>query len=215
MTTRLTDLPYKRVNELHKEFNRRLTAEEGELLLKHPKLLDCMVKAMRERMATLAHYIVHVTYAPLPGMQVLETKFSGEGSVSVLFDGREWERHSSCVEIDETPGERIFRLAEPPEQFLGKRIRDCWDDLAAHFDREGDRFAIEKEGVEFAEAQPGLQCKDWILALGSSALDDGGDRCVTMLRARDRVRVLVDSWVDDALSDDDRLLLVRKVSAAL
>ncbi|MCR4256230.1 MAG: hypothetical protein NUW08_00830 [Candidatus Uhrbacteria bacterium] len=156
------------------------------------------------------HYRIHVSYTQLPGVAALEPKFSGKGSVSSLFDGRPWKRHSSCAKIDETPGERIFRLAEVPEEFLGKRIRDCEDELADYFDKLGERFVIETEAVEFADEDPEAQRKNWILALGSSALFDGGNRCVTMLYAYDRDRFLDDDWVGDVLDDGGRLLLVRK-----
>lgn len=146
----------------------------------------------------------------LPMVEVLEKKFSGKHSVSPLFDGRAWERHSSCSKIDETPGERVFRLAEVPEQFLGQEIKDCWDALATHFGPNGERFAIESEAIEFAEANPELHRKNLILALGSSALHDDGRRCVAMLIARDRNHILRDCWVDYDLLDDVRLLLVRK-----
>lgn len=43
----------------------------------------------------------------------------------------------------------------------------------------------------------------------SSALNDDGNRYVTMLNANDRDRILNDNWVDNDLNDNDRLLLVR------
>ncbi|MEK7473733.1 MAG: hypothetical protein AAB668_03355 [Patescibacteria group bacterium] len=150
-----------------------------------------------------------------PGpLAALEKKFSGEGSVSTLFDGRPWERHSSCANIDQ-PGKRTFRLAEVPEEFLGKRIIDCQDDLAVHFDKTGERFAIESEAVEFADEDPEAQRKNCILALGSSTLRVGDFRCVALLLADDRCRFLSDDWVGDRLRASDRLLLVRKASSAL
>lgn len=161
------------------------------------------------------HYRIHVSYAKLPPIAELEKKFSGKNSVSRLFDGREWERHSSCAAIDETPGERNFRVAEIPAELLGKRIEDVWNELDAHFDREGYRFAIETEAVEFANAKPELQRKNWILARGSSALDGGVIRYVAVLGSRGRGRVLDGRWVGCVLLDDARLLLVRKASSAL
>lgn len=169
----------------------------------------------RVEVTKLDSYRFHVTYAPLPGIATLETRFSGEDSVSLLYDGREWTRHSTCVTIDQTPGEREFLLAEIPEQFLGMRIDDVRDDLAAHFGLKGFRFAIETEAVEFADAQPELLRKNWILALGSSALSGGGSQCVAVLFERDRDRILGDGWVGDELDGGDRVLLVRNVSSAL
>ena len=156
------------------------------------------------------HYRLHVSYAPLPGVAALEPKFSGKNSVSYLFDGRAWERHSSCVTIDEISGEREFLVAEVPEQFLGKRIDAVWNDLATHFDREGFRFAIETEAVEFSAAQPELQRKNWIYAIGSSALRDDGNRCVAVLFAFRRGRILGGGRVGRELDGGVRVLLVRK-----
>jgi hypothetical protein len=146
----------------------------------------------------------------LPPMAELERKYSGEGSVSMLFDGRPWERHSSCETIDETPGERMMRLAEVPEQFIDRKIKDCRDELAAHFDKLGERFAVETEAHDFACKEPDAQRKNWILALGSSALRDNDDRCVAVLREFVRDRILDDHWIEDELNRDGRLLLVSK-----
>lgn len=163
----------------------------------------------------LASCRLHVSYAKLPGVAALEKKFLSKESIFVLFDGRTWERHSSCAKIDQTPGERDFLVAEIPAEFLGKRIDTIEEALAEHFDRLGYHFAIETEAVEFGHAQPELQHTNWICALGSSALNDYGGRCVTMLRARVRVRILRDCWVGYGLGDNVRLLLVRNEALAL
>ena len=155
-------------------------------------------------------YRMHVTYAPLPRMSELEKRYSGKDSVSALFDGRAWKRHASCAEIDQTPSEREFWVAEVPHQFLGKAIHDCLDDIAAHFDALGYRFSIETEAVEFADANPELQRKNWIYALGSSALNDDGNQYVALLSAVGRGRILHVHWVALELYGRGRLLLVRK-----
>ena len=51
-------------------------------------------------------FSVPVTYVPLPSMEQLEQEFSGAHSVSDIFDGRPFENHPSCVNIDRTPGTR-------------------------------------------------------------------------------------------------------------
>jgi len=155
-------------------------------------------------------YRVHVSYAKLPVMEELEKRFSGKDNVSSLFDGRPWERHSSCAKIDETPGEREFFVASVPKQFFSQRIDTIRDALAAHFGGLGYRFAIETEAVTFAAAQPGLPHQNWIYALGSSALSFDDDQYVALLLALDRGRVLRDRWLGGDLDSDDRLLLVRK-----
>jgi len=155
-------------------------------------------------------YRVHVSYAKLPVMEELEKRFSGKDSVSSLFDGRPWERHSSCAKIDETPGEREFFVASVPKQFFSQRIDTIRDALAAHFGGLGYRFAIETEAVTFAAAQPGLPHQNWIYALGSSARGNNNLQGVTMLHANHRGRILYGHWIGVALDSDVRLLLVRK-----
>lgn len=159
-------------------------------------------------------YRLYVSYAKLPGFEELFKKFFEDG-VSELYDGRPWVRHSSCANIDETPGEREFLVAEVPEEFLGKSIRDCWDDLEAYFGKTGFRFAIETEAFEFSDAQPDLQRKNPILALGSSALlDDVTERFVTVLEAHriSHHRIQYGQCVDNNLISNFRLLLARNVS---
>ena len=155
-------------------------------------------------------YRVHVSYAKLPVMEELEKRFSGKDNVSSLFDGRPWERHSSCAKIDETPGEREFFVASVPKQFFSQRIDTIRDALAAHFGGLGYRFAIETEAVTFADAQPGLPHQNWIYALGSSARSGGGRQFVAVLSASVRGRFLSGYWLDNGLNSGDRLLLVRK-----
>ncbi len=159
-------------------------------------------------------YCIPVTYKLLP-MAELREKY--DGCVSDLFDGRSWERHSSCKDIDLAPSERFMRLAEIPEQFftenkgtMTKPIREIQDQLAVHFDKLGERFAIETEAHDFACKEPDAQRKNWILALGSSALHADGDRYVAVLDEGGRGHVLLGYWVDYGLDRCVRLLLVRK-----
>lgn len=156
------------------------------------------------------HYRLRVGYAKL-GIKSLEEKFPDKDSVLRLFDGRLWERHSTCAAIDETPGDREFRVAEIPAKFLGNQRTDkILDALSDHFDLEGFRFAIEIEAIEFADALPNFSYENWIYAFGSSAAYDDGFRCVAVLGEGDRDRILKDFWVGGYLDDNDRLLLVRK-----
>lgn len=158
------------------------------------------------------HYRLLVTYTPLPDVATLKKMFSKV--YHNLFDGRAWTRHKSCAKIDETPGEREFLLAEIPADFLGKRIHTIEDDLFEHYDRLGYRFAIHVEAVEFANAEPELQRKNWIYALGSSTLgsyrDRSGQSFVTSLGEESLERVLCCSWTGLELDNNSRFLLIRK-----
>ena len=52
---------------------------------------------------------VIVSYAPLPSRDELRNEF-GAGSVSVIFDGRPWQKHHLCAQMDEVDGERVMTL---------------------------------------------------------------------------------------------------------
>lgn len=154
-------------------------------------------------------YRIHVSYARLPGIEALERKYSGKASVSRLYDGRAWERHPSCVSIDETPGERIFWVDEVPEPYGGKPLREIWNKLATYYRKKGFRFAIEKEADAFADAMPNLQLQHWIRAIGVSATHDDGRECTPMLLAGGQHRMLGGGMIDCVLPAHRRLLLVR------
>ena len=120
------------------------------------------------------HYRVHVTYAPMPSIADLKKEF-GENSVSVIYDGREWELHTSCDGMSRTPGDRIFfyhdvgRAWEREEQIawgLAQRTAVA---------PNGYRTATHDEEYEFQRAHPELV--DYV-ALGDSALLDGRFRYV-------------------------------------
>jgi hypothetical protein len=165
-----------------------------------------IVKGVKAKPASNS-YMVTVDYARL-SLDELNVKY--DGGISALFDGRPWERHASTKDIDETPGEREFVLAEVPKKFLGKRIDQSFDALADLFAKDGLRFAVETELDAFGTANPDLQREHYILALGSSALYDDGDRGVACLYGNDDGRWLSRYWVDDGFHGGDRLLLVRK-----
>jgi hypothetical protein len=162
------------------------------------------VQALIEKRMQVSRLVV--TYALRP-MDELRKEFDW---ISDLYDGRAWERHSSCKDIDTTDGEREFALVEVPQAFLGRRITDCRDELAVYFANKGDRFAIEVEAIAFAKANPDLQRESYILALGSSALGGVGGRYVTVLGEYDHGRYMRGRWVGHGLHSAGRLLLVHK-----
>ena len=150
-------------------------------------------------------YLVHVTYAPLPSFAELETEF-GKGNVSDIFDGRPFKKHDSCVGMDETPGNRIFWVAEVPAD-----IRNDSEKIIAWGDKQrnkkapnGYRPATEKELYEFQK----VRFIAWLVSLGSSALS-GGDRCVALLLSDSDGRIF-GGWLDGGWDSDLRFLFVRK-----
>jgi hypothetical protein len=168
-------------------------------------------KSARESGVTpVAHvYPVRVDrYTSFP-LSVLRELFPGAGRLSPVL-GEDWQRHASCRTINERPGERVFRLAPVPEEFIGQRVAEAIDGLAGSFG-EGWRFAIHSEGIAFSLALPDIQCRRRIWALGSTVLRmKDGNSCVLVLRGNEDLPVLVAFWQGTRLDRHDRLLLVRK-----
>lgn len=173
------------------------------------------------------HYRVRVSYE-VPPLSFLEKKFSGPTSVSRYFAGAchkqtPWIPHDSCWHINETPGERVFRVAEVPPEFLpverldqppdevGKYIKYTSHDIAAHFDAQGYRFAVLSEAIAFADAQPELQLKNSIFVLGTWLTDLFYGSCyVPVLWGSEQTRRLDHRNAGSNLYPSARLLLVRK-----
>ncbi len=147
-------------------------------------------------------YLVPVNYAPLPSRPELERDFSGENSVSVIFDGRPFQKHASCVGMDETPGDRIFLV-----EHFGREIES--EDAITEMDKQGYRPATHLEAIAFAKAHPEFQRQFWIVALGSFAMDDGNRR-VAVLGADGDGRFLSDGWFDRRWHAELRFLFLRK-----
>jgi hypothetical protein len=153
------------------------------------------------------HYRVPVSYEMLSRTE-LGGEFSGEGSVSVLFDGRPWKKHAACVGIDETPGNRVFFVKHFNRVFNNEREIE---DAIAEMGRQGYRPATHHEAIAFAKTHPEPQWQFWIVALGSFALCvTGGYRYVAVLGADGGRRLLTGFWFDDRWSSDYRFLFVRK-----
>lgn len=147
------------------------------------------------------HYLVPLSYDPLPSLSELEKEF-GKGNVSSVFDGRAWHKHPSCAKMDVTPGKRVMFV-----KHFAKRMTS--EQAIAWGEEHGYRPGIEKEALALARANPDLQTKFWIVALGSFAVS-GDSRCVAMLFGSDGGRILDGSWFDGEWSGDYRFLFVRK-----
>ena len=151
------------------------------------------------------HYRVPVTYAPMPSIDALKKEW-GKDNVSVIFDGRPFNFHASCVGMDRTPGERTFYVHdaggdwESEEQIAwGLKQRNA----AAP---NGYRPATHEETYEFAKAHPELV--DFV-GLGSFAMCDD-DRYVAYVWQHDGQRFLDVVWFDDRWSRRARVLFVSK-----
>ncbi|MBU0540489.1 hypothetical protein KKF59_01735 [Patescibacteria group bacterium] len=151
------------------------------------------------------HYRVRVTYAPLPSMDALKKEW-GKDNVSDIFDGRPFGFHASCVNMDRTPGEKVFYVHdaggawESEEQIAwGAKQRNA----AAP---NGYRPATHEETYEFAKAHPELV--DFV-GLGSFAVR-GVSRCVADVWQSGGQRILGLDWFDDRWRRRNRVLFVSK-----
>lgn len=189
-----------RLKEIPFEAIYRLVTPEGRGTLE--RMLDLAREdfAPKNDAGSSVEYKVTVTYEPFPSQEKLRKRFNW---VSALYDGREFEDHPSCKDIDRTPGERTFVL-----KHFGKAKRS--EQVIEVAENEGCRVATKEEAIAFAAAHPDLQRKFWIVALGSSALHGDGDRCVPVLGGDDGERSLCDYWFDSEWYDAGRFLLVRK-----
>lgn len=145
----------------------------------------------------------------MPSLAVLKQEFSKD-NVSPLFDGREWDLHSSCVGMDRTPGERTFFLHDVGRDWEREEqiVWGLTQRTAAA--PNGYRPATHDEEYEFQKAHPELT--DFV-ALGSSSLY-GGDRCVAGVGSYDGQRVLGGGCVDSGFGARIRVLFQQVTSLA-
>ncbi len=148
-------------------------------------------------------YLVHVAYDMPRDIAEFEEKFSKNG-VSDLFTGNyEWQPHSSCTEIDQTPGERIMLV-----KHFG---RDTTSEAnIAEMDKLGYRPATHLEAYAFDQANPDLLHQfPIIVALGSSTVCGGRQSVAVLLRVCGG-RFLDSGWFDREWPSNSRFLFVRK-----
>ena len=150
------------------------------------------------------HYHVHVSYRGMSPYEALKKKW-GKDNVSVIFDGRSFTLHSSCVGMDRTPGERVFYLHNAGGDWESEE-RIAWgltqrNEAAPN----GYRPATEEETYEFAEAHPELA--DFV-GLGAFAM-----YCPCQLVARVSLhggQRFLCYWIDRTWNGSFRFLFVRK-----
>lgn len=177
----------------------RRVVKEGEL---QRQIADLIVHAgsVTDRPLGEGEYRVFFSNAPLPSNAALEEEF-GKGYVSDIFDGRPFQNHASCVNMDVTPGEKIFLVKHFGQETQSEANIAEMDALY--------RPATHLEAYEFQKAHPELQRQFWIVALGSFAVD-GVSQCVAMLRADGGRRVFGSDWFGSRWSAGGRFLFVRK-----
>ncbi|MDO8584056.1 MAG: hypothetical protein Q7R83_02650 [bacterium] len=152
------------------------------------------------------HYRVSLKYAGMPPMDALKKEW-GKDNVSVIFDGRPFSLHTSCVGMDRTPGEKVFCLYDTgidgweSEAEIGKAL-----ERRDQFAPKGRRPATEEETYEFAMAHPELVDFG---GFGSFAVLDGL-RYVARVWRDGGQRILGIGWVDSRFLRWFRFLLVSK-----
>ena len=151
------------------------------------------------------HYRVSLKYAGMPSMDALKKEW-GKDNVSVIFDGRPFTLHASCVGMDRTPGEKVFCLHDTGSDWESEAEIAKALERRDQFAPNGRRPATEEETYEFAMAHPELV--DFV-GLGSFAVGGAG-RGVAYVWRSDGQRVLGLVWVGGRFRRRLRVLLVSK-----
>lgn len=158
------------------------------------------ISVPREHSLLENEYLVHVAYDMPRDKAKLESEFSENGVSDLFYGNYEWQPHLSCAEIDQTPGNRVMLLKRFNRKIMSE---DAIDEMKRIY-----RPATHLEAYAFAKANPELQRQFWIVALGSSALCDGG-RDVALLCSYSDGRFLDCDVFDSEWGPDDRFLFVR------
>jgi hypothetical protein len=184
--------------------------QEPSSYVEAPTCLPTCLTAVRASTANPAmaelppnHYRVPVTYAPVPSMDALKKEW-GKDNVSVIFDGRPFNFHASCVGMGRTPGEKTFYVHDIGHDWESEE-RIAWGlkqrNAAAP---NGYRPATHEETYEFAKAHPELV--DFV-GLGSFAAGDDR-RCVALVWQGVSQRILGSDWFGDRWFRRARVLFV-------
>lgn len=168
------------------------------------QIADLVVPAGSEVERPLAdgEYLVPVAYDMPRDKGKLEAEFSKDGVSDLFYGNYEWKNHSSCAEIDQTPGNRVMLV----KYFDRSTMSEVY---IAEMNKLGYRPATHLEVYAFAKANPELQRQFWIVALGSSAMGDDG-HCVAVLDSESDERLLGHGWFDSEWALGHRFLFVRK-----
>lgn len=152
-----------------------------------------------ERPLSKSERRIYVDYRPLPSFTDLEREF-GEDEVSTVFKDPIFQKHVSCRDIDETPGDRIFRV----KRFNPKVVIP---DAIAQMDKRGYRPATHLEGYAFRKANPKRRPKGSIVVAGAFGMNQGYcfNMCLDEFEALDQV-----PFEHDGLQEHELFLFVRK-----
>lgn len=146
-------------------------------------------------------YLVYIDDAiVMPSFAELEREF-GKGHISDIFDGRPFERHSSCGGSDNLPGERLFLL-----RCYGYVIEG--EAAIAEMDKRRYHPASHVQAYLFCRANPELQLQFRIGAPGTFACKEVFRHAAVFCDAYGRP-CLDDHCMDRPWFAGDRLLFVK------
>ena len=157
-------------------------------------------------------YLVTITGDPVPSFAELQKEFS-EDQVSLIFDGRPFQKHGSCVHLKETPRVKLFWVVEPPKIIASDSEKIiAWGNKQRRVALNGYHVATKEEAYAFQKAHPEPQCHSLIVALGSSALV-GNKRHVVVLGSDSVGRFLADEQFDYKWPIGIKFLFVRNAQS--
>lgn len=179
---------------------RRVMKEEGL----RQQIADIVVPADLEIVRPLGEveYLVYVDYNIPHNRVKLEAEFCRGGVTELFYGDYEWQNHSSCAKIDQTPGNRVMFL----------KCFGCYTESEANIvemDKHGYRPATHLEEYAFAKVNRELQRQFRIVALGSFTMN-GDDRCVAALSGGSNRRCLYHHLFDHKWDPSFQFLFVRK-----
>lgn len=115
------------------------------------------------------HYRVYMTYAPMPSFAALKEEF-GKDNVSDIFDGQPFYLHSSCIDMDRIPGEKIVYVHDAGDDWESEEVITWGLIQRSVIAPNGYRPMTHEEEYEFQKDHPELV--DFV-ALGSYAVRCG------------------------------------------
>lgn len=134
----------------------------------------------------------------LPSYKQLQEEF-GEDNVSIIFDGRPWQFHESCINAQ-------------PDKFYVKKFNSSFtcEEAIEWGSMNGYRPATHVELYEWHKQNK--KSNDWVIALGSSTMD-GGYRFVALLYGYSGRRFFGGRSFDSGWYAHDRCLFVSYKSS--
>ncbi len=134
------------------------------------EMLDVLVRNYKptQNLLRVGETLLKMEYKPLPPRETLEKQFGGKGSVSIVYDGRQFFPHPSRADSQSNDGDRglviycvkTIAIAQSTEVIIESMRHD------------GYMPATEKELLAYISYTPFAGIPYPLVALGSFAIDD-------------------------------------------